>query len=90
MPVVFDFHGFDRTLVEQMVYGNFSRKPTATTSLIVARRSGSADRHFNLTGEKGLQNDVQMVGALLDHIEATFCVDTARAYATGMSRTAAR
>jgi polyhydroxybutyrate depolymerase len=41
--------------------------------------------HFNLTGEPGLQNDITMVGALLDHIEATMCIDPLRVYATGMS-----
>ena len=72
-----------------------SRWSTATSSrsrerndfLIVAPdgQDTGSKRHFNLTGEKGLQNDIAMVMALLDHIEATFCVDTARVYSTGMS-----
>ena len=86
VPVVFDFHGFGSNAVQQMVYGNFKPEADRDDFLIVAPDGQvPANRHFNLTGEKGLQNDVQMVGALLDHIEATFCVDTTRVYATGMS-----
>ncbi len=83
---MFDFHGFGSNAVQQMVYGNFKPEADRDDFLIVAPDGQvPADRHFNLTGEKGLQNDVQMVGALLDHIEATFCVDRTRVYSTGMS-----
>jgi polyhydroxybutyrate depolymerase len=86
VPVVFDFHGFGSDAVQQMVYGNFEPEADRDTFLIVAPDGQVPDnRHFNLTAEKGLQNDVQMVGALLDHIQATFCVDRNRVYATGMS-----
>jgi polyhydroxybutyrate depolymerase len=86
VPVVFDFHGFGSNAVQQMAYGNFKPEADRDDFLLVAPDGQvPANRHFNLTGEKGLQNDVQMVGALLDHIEATLCVDTARVYATGMS-----
>jgi polyhydroxybutyrate depolymerase len=86
VPVVFDFHGFGSNAVQQMVYGNFKPEADRNDFLIVAPDGQvPADRHFNLSGEKGLQNDVQMVGALLDHIEATLCVDATRVYATGMS-----
>jgi polyhydroxybutyrate depolymerase len=86
VPVVFDFHGFGSNAVQQMVYGNYKPEADRDDFLIVAPDGQVPDnRHFNLTSEKGLQNDVQMVGALLDHIEATFCVDRSRVYATGMS-----
>jgi len=86
VPVVFDFHGFGSDAVQQMVYGNFKPEADQDDFLIVAPDGQvPASRHFNLSGESGLQNDVQMVGALLDHIEATLCVDTTRVYATGMS-----
>jgi polyhydroxybutyrate depolymerase len=86
VPVVFDFHGFGSNAVQQMVYGNFKPEADRDDFLIVAPDGQvPADRHFNLTGQKGLQNDVQMVDALLDRIEASFCVDPARVYATGMS-----
>jgi polyhydroxybutyrate depolymerase len=87
VPLVFDFHGYGSNAVQQMVYGNFEPLARSNDFLIVAPdgQDTGSKRHFNLTGEKGLQNDITMVLALLDHIEATFCVDTARVYSTGMS-----
>jgi polyhydroxybutyrate depolymerase len=87
VPVVFDFHGFGSNAVQQMVYGNFEPLARRDDFLIVAPdgQDTGAGRHFNLTDEKGLQNDITMVLSLLDRVEATFCVDRARVYATGMS-----
>src|SRR5262249_8169924 len=53
--------------------------------LIVAPDGQGASRHFNLSSEPGLQDDIAMVNALLDEIEHEFCVDTKRVYSTGMS-----
>jgi polyhydroxybutyrate depolymerase len=85
VPVVFDFHGYGSSAKEQMLYGNFRPEADRDTFLIVAPDGQGASRHFNLTGEPGLQDDVAMVGALLDHVEAGFCVDTHRVFSTGMS-----
>ncbi len=86
VPLVFDFHGYGSNAVEQMAYGNYKPEANRDDFLIVAPDGQvPAARHFNLTGEPGLQNDVQMVGSLLDHVEATLCVDVHRVYATGMS-----
>src|SRR5581483_4675274 len=85
VPVVFDFHGYGSSAAQQMVYGDFKPLADRDTFLVVAPDGQGGSRHFNLTGEAGLQDDVAMVGALLDHVEATFCVDTNRVYATGMS-----
>ena len=86
VPVVFDFHGFGSNAIEQMFYGNFMPEADRDGFLIVAPDGqGAVGRHFVFTSEPGKQNDVLMVGALLDHIEATFCVDAKRVYSTGMS-----
>ena len=87
VPLVFDFHGFGSNAVEQMVYGNFKPEADKFDFLIVAPdgQDGAGGRHFNLSGEKGLQNDLTMVQSLLSHIEATLCVNASRVYATGMS-----
>ena len=85
MPVVFNFHGFGSNAKQQMVYGNFKPLADRDDFLIVAPDGQGSSRHFNLQGEAGLQDDVAMVNALLDHIEATFCVDTKRVFSTGMS-----
>lgn len=85
VPVVFNFHGYGSNARQQMVYGNFKPIADRNDFLIVAPDGQGARRHFNLTNEKGLQNDLAMVVALLDHVEATFCVDTVRVFSTGMS-----
>jgi len=84
-PVVFDFHGYGSNARQQFLYSNFRPEADRDGFLIVAPNGQGSPRHFNLTGEPGLQNDVQMVVALRDHIEATFCVDTRRVDSTGMS-----
>jgi polyhydroxybutyrate depolymerase len=86
VPVVFNFHGFGSSSVQQMVYGDFKPLAERNNFLIVAPDGqGTTGRHFNFGTQPGLQNDVQMVGALLDHIEATLCVDTHRVFSAGMS-----
>jgi polyhydroxybutyrate depolymerase len=86
VAVVFEFHGFGSNAVEQVAYGDFRPLADRDDFIIVAPDGQDrGGRHFNLTGEPGLQNDIQMVGALLDHIEAQLCVDTQRVYSTGMS-----
>jgi polyhydroxybutyrate depolymerase len=86
VPVLFNFHGYGSNAVEQMVYADFRPLADRDDFIIVAPDGqDGGSRHFNLSGEPGLQNDIQMVGALLDHIEAQLCVDTQRVYSTGMS-----
>ena len=87
VPVVFNFHGYGSTAKEQMVYGNFKPEADQDDFLIVAldgQGEGQA-KHFNLLGEKGLQDDVAVTLALLDHMKSTFCVDSKRIFSTGMS-----
>ena len=87
VPLVFDFHGYGSNAVQQMFYGNFKPQANQNDFVIVAPdgQTNGGGRHFNLTGEKGLQNDIAMVSSLLSHIEATLCIDPTRVYSTGMS-----
>jgi polyhydroxybutyrate depolymerase len=86
VPLVFDFHGFGSAAVQQMIYGDFKPLSERDGFLVVAPDGqGTTGRHFNLGAEPALQNDVKMVGALLDRMEATFCVDATRVFSTGMS-----
>ena len=87
VPVVFNFHGYGSNAVEQMVYGDFKPLADRHGFLIVAPdgQDSTGGRHFNLTGEPGLQNDLLMVPAALADVEAKLCVDPTRVYSTGMS-----
>jgi polyhydroxybutyrate depolymerase len=87
VPLVFNFHGFGSNAVQQMTYADFNPLADEHNFLIVAPdgQGSGAGRHFVFGNEPGLQNDVLMVQALLNHIEATLCVDARRVYSTGMS-----
>jgi polyhydroxybutyrate depolymerase len=85
VPLVFNFHAYGSNAIEQMIYGDFKPLADRDGFLIVAPDGQGDDRHFNLLGEPGLQDDIAMVRALLDHVESGLCVDTKRVYATGMS-----
>jgi polyhydroxybutyrate depolymerase len=87
VPIVFDFHGYGSNAKEQIVYGNFMPLADRDDFLVVALdgQGEGAGKHFNLGNEPGLQNDVDVTLALLDHLESTLCVDSTRVYATGMS-----
>src|SRR5690242_12471015 len=86
VPLVFNFHGFGSNAVEQMIYGNFKPQSEKNDFLIVAPdgQDNGSGRHFSFGTEPGLQNDLDMVQALLAHLGATLCVDGARVYSTGM------
>ncbi len=86
VPLVLNFHGFGSNAVRQMIYGDFRPEADRAGFLIVAPDGQvPAARHFNLFREAGLQNDVDMVGALISHLEATLCVNPRRVYSAGLS-----
>jgi polyhydroxybutyrate depolymerase len=87
VPLVFEFHGYGSSAKQQIIYGNFMPEAERDDFVIVAPdgQGQGGNRHFNLTGEGALQDDVAMVDALREHIEATLCVDSKRIYSTGMS-----
>lgn len=87
VPVVFDFHGFGSNAAQQLFYANFRPQAERDGFLIVAPdgQGQATGRHFNLLSLPGEADDVAFTLAILDRLEATFCVDARRVYATGMS-----
>jgi polyhydroxybutyrate depolymerase len=84
VPVVFEFHGFGSNAQQQVAYGDFRPLADRDGFLIVAPDGEGNPKHFSLV-PTGAGSDVAMSEALLDRVEATFCVDAERVYATGMS-----
>ena len=86
-PVVFDFHGFGSTAAQQLFYGDFRPLADRDGFLVVAPdgQGEGVNRHFNVTLAPGEGNDVAFALQILDGLEARFCVDAHRVYATGMS-----
>jgi polyhydroxybutyrate depolymerase len=87
VPVVFNFHGFGSNAAQQMALANFGPIADKNDFLVVAPngQGEGGNRHWSFGTESGFQNDVAMVGALLDRIESHLCVDGRRVYSTGMS-----
>ena len=87
VPVVFEFHGFGSNAVQQLFYANFRPQAERDGFLIVAPdgQGQATGRQFNLLSLPGEADDVAFTLAILDRLEATFCVDARRVYATGMS-----
>jgi polyhydroxybutyrate depolymerase len=86
VPVVLNFHGFGSNAEQQIAYGDFRPLADREGFLVVAPDGQGTPRHFNLLGAlPGEQDDVTFTRALIDHLEAAFCVDSRRVYATGMS-----
>jgi len=84
--IVFDFHGFGSSAAQQIAYGNFRPLADRDGFIVVAPDGQGMPRHFTLLGPgPGEVDDVTMTLALLDHLEATLCVDAGRVYGAGMS-----
>lgn len=89
-PLVLNFHGLGSNAVQQDAY---TRLPIAGSNLgyvIATPESASGLPGWIIPGFgkgrlKDQQIEIRAARALLDHLESTVCVDTAREFATGMS-----
>lgn len=88
VPLVFNFHGYTSTNIEQEGYGDF--RPIAdTANFILVHPQG-----LNIGGGYGWNNfgsydpnnyDYAFVSQLLDSLISTYKINTKRVYSTGMS-----
>ena len=88
VPLVFNFHGYTSNATEQMWYGDF--RPIADTAgFIIVHPEGTLDNtnmtHFNVGFGGSTVDDVSFSGALLDTLIASYNINAARVYSTGMS-----
>jgi polyhydroxybutyrate depolymerase len=91
VPLVLDLHGYGSDGRQQLAYSGFDRLADRERFLVVAPdgQGTGLTRHWAFGDEPGAQDDLAMVGALLDHVEAELCVDVRRVFSTGMSNGAA-
>lgn len=90
-PVVFSLHGFALSARQQQGYSQFDR--VAETEGFIAvypMGSGAPARWYAydrpvFTGERNSIDDVAFINAVIDELEANYCVDSARVYASGLS-----
>jgi polyhydroxybutyrate depolymerase len=84
-PLVLDFHGVDESALVQADTSQFGALGQLD-GFVVVTPSGTGDPiHWDTTDHSSGNPDLQFVSALLDHVEATQCIDTSRVYATGFS-----
>lgn len=89
-PVVLDFHGFTSDGLQQAAYAGMIRKSDEAGFIAVHGEGIGSQQSWNAgacCGEAMTSkvDDVALVRAILDELEAKLCVDTKRVFATGMS-----
>jgi polyhydroxybutyrate depolymerase len=86
-PLVLNFHGYGSNALEQESYSGF--KPIADKAgFVLATPDGTnMPRRWYIYGkfEQGYVDDFAFTNNLIDHLEATLCIDASRVYATGIS-----
>jgi polyhydroxybutyrate depolymerase len=87
-PLVLNFHGYTSNAYQQEIYSGMSAKADSEGFIAVhpdgissSWNGGTCCGEASQTGV----DDVGFVDALLDELEGSFCIDTSRIYATGMS-----
>lgn len=89
-PLVFTFHGAGSNKEEQLAYSGFAPMADDDDVLLVAADAlGEPRRRWSpygvaTAGVEGV-NDLEFFEDLLADVEADYCVDVTRVYATGMS-----
>lgn len=87
-PLVLNFHGYTSNAYQQEIYSGMSAKADAEGFIAVhpdgISSSWNAGNCCGVAQQTGV-DDVGFVDALIDELEATYCIDASRIYATGMS-----
>jgi polyhydroxybutyrate depolymerase len=84
-PVVVDFHGYGEGAATESLTTQFGALGQHDGFITVFPNGTGTPIGWG-TSTKAGNPDVTFVGAILDHLEATQCVDEARMYATGLSQ----
>ncbi|MUI13513.1 hypothetical protein GJV26_13730 [Massilia dura] len=86
-PVVFNFHGGGMTMAEQMLYTQMNRAADRHGFIVVYPAGIKQDWNvgFGMPYLEGT-DDIGFTAALLDRLRQDYRVDSARVYATGLSR----
>ena len=87
LPLVLDLHGSGSNSAEQMARSELSDSAELNTFITVAPQGGSGGR-WNVPGVTTRPNrpdDEQFLSDLIDHLQATLCIDERRVYGAGYS-----
>ncbi|GAA4569693.1 alpha/beta hydrolase family esterase [Planotetraspora kaengkrachanensis] len=89
-PVVLDFHGLGSNAAQENAYTRLSIAGPNLGYVVVTPETASGLAGWIIPGFGGVRPgdqdvEVKAAAALLDHLEATLCVDRTREFAAGMS-----
>jgi polyhydroxybutyrate depolymerase len=86
-PLVLDLHGLGESAEQQVAYSKLPAEGTKAGAIVVTPASDNSANSWALPplGNK----DADFMRAVLDHVEATRCVDSSREVAAGISNGAA-
>lgn len=88
LPLVLNFHGFGSNASEQASYSRLPAKADEEGFIVVTPEGTGDPRRWTLL--PGTEpDDVAFARDLLDHLEATLCIDATRVFSAGMSNGAA-
>ncbi|MQY05525.1 alpha/beta hydrolase family esterase [Actinomadura macrotermitis] len=85
LPVIVDLHGLRSNGFEQAVYARLANAGPARGFIVVEPAVARGRQGWKLPGMTDGGSDTAYIGALLDHLEKTLCVDRRREYAAGFS-----
>ena len=84
LPIVINLHGLLSNIDQQVAITAFEDLAAEQRFLVLTPQGTGAPAHWDTSARAGNQ-DVTFVTSMLDEVESSFCVDTARVYATGLS-----
>lgn len=84
LPVVINLHGLTSNIDQQVAISAFEALAARETFIVLTPQAAGTPARWNLTEDPG-NEDVQFIASMLDEVEATACVDTARLYVEGIS-----
>jgi len=85
LPVVVDIHGLAESAQIQALTTQFSAKADKDGFIVVYPEGTGAPVGWDTDSTTHPNHDIDFMNDLLDSLETTFCVDTSRVYATGLS-----
>jgi polyhydroxybutyrate depolymerase len=85
LPLVLNLHGYGSNARNQSAYSRLPQKADEAGFVVVTPDGAGTPQQWNNLQLAELPDDVAFIRELLDHLEATLCIDPDRVYATGIS-----
>jgi polyhydroxybutyrate depolymerase len=86
VPLILNFHGQAKTALDQETYSGLTPVSDAEGFMLVSPEGSSYPQEWSIIGDyENGWDDVGFVSDILANLEAAYCIDPDRVFATGMS-----